>query len=87
MREGPDIVIQKVSELVEDAENELGFARGMVTKAVVVAHVVDQSGDRHLHIIRDTDIKDWEIKGMFAEVLSDLQAFALMDVLDEGDEV
>lgn len=81
-----DPVLQMVGDLVADIESDLEESRSLVTNAVVVAAFIDpEDGARWLRIIRDGDTRQWEIRGMLAEVLSDLDAFDVVDALTEED--
>lgn len=79
-----DPVLGKVSELVSDIEDELGEAASVVTRAVVVCEFIDSDGDRCLRIIRDRFLKSWEMRGLLAEVLSDMEAFDVVVALEDG---
>ena len=52
------------------------------TKALIVAEFMNDEGGRGLHIIRDEGLQNWEIRGMLAEVLADMDAYDIVDVLD-----
>lgn len=79
-----DPVLETVDKLRADIEADLDEDATITTKALVVAEFVEADGSRNLHIIRDGQIKNWEIRGMLLEVIADLDAFDIVDVL-EGD--
>lgn len=79
-----DPVLEMVDKLRADIETELDEDATITTKALVVAEFVEADGSRNLHIIRDGQIKNWELRGMLHEVIADLDAFDIVDVL-EGD--
>lgn len=81
-----DPVLETVDQLRAEIESELGDEATVTTKALVVAEFIEADGSRNLHIIRDGHIKNWEIRGMLHEVIADLDAFDIVDVLADGDD-
>lgn len=80
-----DPVLKVVGDLVSEIEDQLGEGPSYVSRAVIVCEQIDADGDRFLRIIRDRNLKNWEVRGMLTEVLSDMDACDVVDVL-EGDE-
>lgn len=81
-----DPVLETVDNLRADIEAELGDDATVTTKALVVAEFMEADGSRRLHIIRDGQIKNWEIRGLLHEVIADLDAFDIVDVLSDGED-
>lgn len=78
-----DPVLQAVGDLLAGIQTELGEARSMVSRAVIVCETIESDGDRQLHIIHDGNLHTWEIRGMIAEVLADQDAYDVVSLLGE----
>lgn len=80
-----DPVLEAAGDLAAEIHEDLDLGPGRVMKAVMVADVMDEQGERRLVVMRDNEIRDWEVRGMLNEVVSDLSAFAVVDFLEEED--
>ncbi|MDF1596963.1 MAG: hypothetical protein P1T08_12865 [Acidimicrobiia bacterium] len=77
-----DPVLEAVDKLCADIEADIGDAATVTTRALIVAEFLDADGSRRLYIIRDRQIRNWDIRGMLLEVIADLDAFDIVNILD-----
>lgn len=82
---GDDPVLEAADGLLTEAAADLEAGPVRAMKAVTLVEAMEEDGSRRLWIIRDQDIANWEIRGMMHEMLSDLSAFDLVDILDPED--
>lgn len=80
-----DPVLEKISELLIDVTSSLDEPPAIVTHAVVLVEYIDLQGEKWLRTLRNSDIKSWEMRGMLSAVLSDMDAYDVVSVLEEED--
>lgn len=78
-----DPVLASVGDLLADIQDDLEESPSIVNRAVIVCETIDSDGDRWLRIIRDHNVKTWEVRGMLEEVLADLNAYDVVGVMEE----
>lgn len=71
---------------VSQLMNELGEEKVLTTKAVVAAEYVDEDGQRWLRMAISADVKNWEIRGMLSEILSDIDAYDVREAVWDEEE-
>lgn len=78
-----DPVLRAVGDLLADIREDLDEGPAMVIRAVIVCETIDADGDRWLRIVRDGNLKSWECRGMLEEVLSDMNAYDVVSVMED----
>ena len=77
-----DKVLDHASNLMADL-NEGKPGSFITTKAVFAVEYLDEDGERWLRYVGSSDVRNWEIRGMMSEILSDMDAYEVRYVLEE----
>ncbi|MEV4741585.1 hypothetical protein [Streptomyces sp. NPDC049555] len=77
--------------LAEDVEASLAIVigeaeLGMLARAVVVAEILDDDGERTLTVLGTPGLADWDALGMCRYGAASIEASAAADFLTGGDE-